>query len=88
MFSQSIAYRGLQGVIFEGKHPHVGASLLCGKESACLRFNLQEPQVQSMGLEVPLEKGIAFLIGRSQGQGSLAGYSPWTLSVSLCLTKS
>ena len=26
MFSQSIAYRGLQGVIFEGKHPNVEAS--------------------------------------------------------------
>ena len=30
-----------------------------------------------MGLEFPLEKGIAFLIGKSHGERSLEGYSPW-----------
>ena len=39
---------------------------------------MQEPQVLSLGLEDPLEKGMAtyFLPGESHGQRSLAGYSP------------
>ena len=40
-----------------------------------------EMQVQSLGWEDPLEKGMAttpvFLPGESHGQRSLAGYSPW-----------
>ena len=45
---------------------------------------MSETQVQSLGREDPLEKEIAthsptlvFLPGKSQGQRSLAGYSPW-----------
>ena len=37
-------------------------------------------QVQSLGQEDPLEEGTAtpvFLPGESQGQRSVAGYSPW-----------
>ena len=38
-------------------------------------------QVQSLGREEPLEKGIAthfsILAGESHGQKSLVGYSPW-----------
>ena len=41
---------------------------------------MQETWVQSLGLEDPLEKGMAihsiFLPGESHGQRSLAGYSP------------
>ena len=41
----------------------------------------QEMQVQSLGLEDPLEEDMAthsrFLPGKSHGQGSLAGFSPW-----------
>ena len=41
----------------------------------------QEPQVWSLGLEDPLEKELAttaiFLPGKSHGQRSLVGYSPW-----------
>ena len=39
---------------------------------------MQEPQVLSVGLEDPLEKGMAtyFSPGESHGQRSLAGYSP------------
>ena len=41
----------------------------------------QETWVQSLGQEDPLEKGMAThsntLAGRSHGQRSLAGYSPW-----------
>ena len=40
-----------------------------------------ETQVQSLGQEDPLEKEMeptpAFLPGKSHGQKSLAGYSPW-----------
>jgi len=40
-----------------------------------------ETQVQSLGKEDPLEKGMlptpVFLPGESHGQRSLAGYSPW-----------
>ena len=42
---------------------------------------MQETQVQSLGWEDPLEKGMAIhssiLPGESHGQRSLAGYSPW-----------
>ena len=42
---------------------------------------MQETWVQSLGREDPLEKGMAvtpvFLSGKSHGQRSLAGYSPW-----------
>ena len=48
-----------------------------GKESACM----QEMQVQSLGWEDPVEKGMAttpvFLTGESHGQRSLVGYSHW-----------
>ena len=41
---------------------------------------MPETQVQSLGLEDPLEEGIAthsmFLPGESLGQRSLVGYSP------------
>ena len=42
---------------------------------------IQETQVQSLGWEDPLEWEMAphssILTGKSHGQGSLAGYSPW-----------
>ena len=42
---------------------------------------MQETRVQSLGLKDPLEKGIAthssILAGKSHGQSSLVGYSPW-----------
>ena len=45
---------------------------------------MQETQVQPLGQEDPLEKEVAihsrfsiFLPGKSHGQGSLVGYSPW-----------
>ena len=42
---------------------------------------MQETQAQSLGQEDPLEKGmattLAFLPGKSHGQRSLTGYSPW-----------
>ena len=42
---------------------------------------MQETQVQSLGQEDPLGKEIAnhsnFLSGKSHGQRSLVGYSPW-----------
>ena len=41
----------------------------------------QEKWVQSLGWEDPLEEGIAthysILAGKTHGQKSLAGYSPW-----------
>ena len=41
----------------------------------------QETQVQSLGGEDPLEKGMlptpVYLLGEFLGQRSLAGYSPW-----------
>ena len=41
----------------------------------------QEMMVRSLGGEDPLEKEVAthssILFGKSQGQRSLAGYSPW-----------
>ena len=41
----------------------------------------QETQVQSLGWEDPLEKEMAptpvFLPGKSHGEKSLVGYSPW-----------
>ena len=43
--------------------------------------NTQEIRVQSLGQKDPLEKEVAthsvFLPGKSHGQRSLAGYSPW-----------
>ena len=42
---------------------------------------MRETQVPSLGREDPLEKGMAptsiFFPGKSHGQRSLAGYSPW-----------
>ena len=43
---------------------------------------MEETQVQSLGQEDPLEKGMAiptavFLPGKSHGQRNLVGYSPW-----------
>ena len=42
---------------------------------------MQETQVQSLGREDPLEKGMGttpvFLPGELHGQRSLVGYSPW-----------
>ena len=42
---------------------------------------MQGTSVQSLGWEVPLEKGLAitplFLPGEFHGQRSLAGYRPW-----------
>ena len=39
---------------------------------------MQETQVQSLGQEDPLEKEMAVLLpGKSHGQRSLVGYSPW-----------
>ena len=42
---------------------------------------MQEMQVQSLGQEDPLEKGMepapVFLPGEFHGQRRLAGYSPW-----------
>ena len=42
---------------------------------------MRETQVQSLGQEVPLEKGMdtqsSILPEESHGQRSLAGYSPW-----------
>ena len=42
----------------------------------------QETKVQSLGQEDSLEKEMApvFLPGKSYGQGSLVGYSPWGLN--------
>ena len=41
----------------------------------------QEIRVWSLGQEVPLEEGMGttplFLLGKSHGQRSLVGYSPW-----------
>ena len=43
---------------------------------------IQETQVQALGQEDPLEKGMAptpvFLSGEFHGQRSLVGYSPWS----------
>ena len=42
---------------------------------------MQEPRVQSLGWEDPLEKEMAthsgFLPGKFHGKRSLEGYSPW-----------
>ena len=38
---------------------------------------VQETLVQSLGWEDPLKKGKATLPGKSHGQRSLVGYSPW-----------
>ena len=45
---------------------------------------MQETQVWSLGQEDPLREGNGypvFLPGKSHGQRSLAGYSPWDLRV-------
>ena len=43
---------------------------------------MQEPQIQSLNQEDPLEKETAthtsIVAWKSQGQSSLAGYSPWS----------
>ena len=56
-----------------------GVSLVAQWLSICLL--VQETQVQSLGQEDPLEEEMAthciFLPGKSQGQRSLVGYSPW-----------
>ena len=50
-----------------------------GKESAC-NAGCAEDAISSLGGEDPLEEGMAttpkFLPGKSNGQRSLAGYSP------------
>ena len=40
---------------------------------------MQETWIRSLGREDPLKKGMAesILAGKSHGQKSLAGYSPW-----------
>ena len=47
---------------------------------------MQEMQVRYLGQEAPLEKGMAahysILAGKSHGQSSLVGYSPWDLKES------
>ena len=52
-----------------------------GKESACNAACNARDLVQSLGQEDPLEKEMqptpVFLPGKSHGQWSLAGYSPW-----------
>ena len=56
-----------------------GVSLVAQWLRICLL--VQETQVQSLGQEDPLEEEMAthciFLPGKSQGQRSLVGYSPW-----------
>ena len=67
-------------------------SITCKKNHICCCFGLpggpelqlpamQEAQVQSLGQEDPLEKEWkptpVFLPGKSLGQRSLTGYSPW-----------
>ena len=47
-----------------------------------IRLPMQDTWVQSLGQEDPLEKEMTtfpvFLPGKSQGQSSLVGYSPWS----------
>ena len=38
----------------------------------------EETQVRALGLEDPLQPTPVFLPGKSHGQRSLVGYSPWT----------
>ena len=52
-----------------------------GKEPICQCRRHKETQIQSLGLEDPLEEGMAtyspvLLPGESLGQRSLAGYCP------------
>ena len=61
---------------------HLATFLNCKKHitefAILICLPVQETQVQPLGGEDPLEKGKAvFLPGDSQGQRSLAGYSPW-----------
>ena len=52
-----------------------------GKESVCLCRKTKETRVRSLGWEDPLVQGLTvfpvFLPGKSHGQRSLVGYSPW-----------
>ena len=53
-----------------------GVSLMVQEQRICLP--MQETQVQSLGWEDPLEKGMAThssILGESDGQGNLAGYT-------------
>ena len=51
-----------------------------------IHLPIQEMQIRSLGQEDPLEKEMAthssILPGKSHGQRSLAGYSPWGLKES------
>ena len=40
-------------------------------------LTMWETRIRSLGREDPLEKGMAFLPGKSCGQRSLVGYNPW-----------
>ena len=63
---------------------HIGASLVA--QSVKDLPAVQETQVQSLGLEEPLEKEMAthfsILAWKSHGQRSLVGCSPWGLKES------
>ena len=76
----------------KGEAPMSSPSITCKKNHICCCFGLpggpelqlpamQEAQVQSLGQEDPLEKEWkptpVFLPGKSLGQRSLTGYSPW-----------
>ena len=50
-----------------------------GKESACQMQEMQETLVQSLGWEKERATTPVFSPGKSPGQGSMAGYSPWGL---------
>ena len=53
-----------------------GVSLMVQEQR--IRLPMQEMQVQSLGWEDPLEKGMAThssILGESDGQGNLAGYT-------------
>ena len=56
-------------------------SLDVGSKHVGIRLSMQETGVQSLGREDPLEKEMAttpvFFPGKSLGQRSLVGYSPW-----------
>ena len=72
--TSSILYSVLEEPIYTIGFP----SWLSGKESACQR---RRRRFDPWGLENPLESEMAatpvFLPGKSHGQRSLAGYSPW-----------
>ena len=48
-----------------------------GKWTVKRLSTMQETWVRSLGQEDPLEKEIAIHSGKSHGQRSLVGYSPW-----------